>query len=66
MVTETCVESMTNEHVKADTRVIFHLKTVSNAPGEVVVISNNDTDVLCILTYHMKDISAKCLHGHRL
>ena len=56
--TKTCVESMTKEHIEADTRIIFHLKTISNAPGEVVTIRSNDTDVLCILTYHMKDISA--------
>ena len=57
-VNKTCVESMTNEHIEADTRIIFHLKTISNTPGEVVVIRSNDTDVLCILVYHMKTILA--------
>ena len=44
-VTKTRVESMTNEHIEADTRIVFHLKTISNRPGEVVVIRSNDTDV---------------------
>ena len=46
---------MTNEHIEADTRIIFHLKTISNASSELVVIRSNDTGVLCILVCHMKD-----------
>ena len=52
-VTREKVADLTCEHVEADTRMIWHLKYISDICNNVnAIIRSNDTDVLEILLYH--------------
>ena len=51
-VTREKVADLTCEHVEADTRMIWHLKYISDISNNVnAIVRSNDTDVLVILLY---------------
>ena len=46
-----------SQHEEADTRMIFHLANIfEESPDVNVVVRSNDTDVLILLVYHVKQI----------
>ena len=46
-------------HVEADTRLVYHLNTLSKViPGQNVVVHATDTDIMVILLYHARQLKA--------
>lgn len=59
-VIRSSIDSLRNEHEETDTRIILHLMHATSLnPDSVAAVSCSDTDVLFILCYLMKRLSAK-------
>ena len=60
VLTKTEVPTLACQHEEADTRLSFHLYHINNNHiGGSFVVRSNDTDVLVILTYHVRQMTPR-------